>query len=505
MDGSLIVEKLLAYARNNLYLNPLDEIYYRNFLFKKLNISRPFDGKFDLKKYEKILLPDEILDELREYLKKSQLIEERKIEHFLVEIMGMLSELPSRVVEKFWLLQNKDNEAGLNYLYDLEVANNYIQKTAVSKNLHWISKDEKNFLEITINLSKPEKNNKDIAKLKFTKDVKYPKCLLCIENLGYQGRNDHPARENLRIIPMRLNGEEWFLQYSPYVYYDHHCIAVKNSHEPMKINRDIFNALVDFIDLFPTFFIGSNTELPIVGGSILNHEHFQGGRHKMPLMFAKARYVLEVKKFFDVKVSYLDWYNSCFEIRSKNRVQLLDCVNYIFNKWREYDDEQISIIHRSDEQHSTITPIVRKIDDEYIFYIILRNNRTDEDHPDGIFHAHKEYHNIKSEGIGLIEAMGLFILPARLKRQMKEIENLLVKNDDLKNYYQEHPDMVIHSFMIDDLIRKNPCVKHESVARGIVTNHINDICRAILENTAVFKNDEEGQAHLKMFIKHLML
>ena len=349
-------------------------------------------------------------------------------------------------------------------------------------------------------MSKPEKNNKDIAKLISAPKtgVKYPKCLLCIENLGYQGRSDHPARENIRIIPLTLNNEDWFMQYSPYVYYDHHCIVINNKHENMVINKENMNALLDFVDQNEYYFIGSNADLPIVGGSILNHNHFQGGSHLMPLMYSKIRYDFYLDKYSDVKLSYLDWYNSTFLIRGKSKAKVLDLASHILDVWKEYSDEEVDIRAYTDGvRHNTITPIVRKVDGEYYVYLILRNNRCNDVHPDGIFHAHQEYFNIKKEGIGLIEAMGLFILPARLKRQMGEVEYLLENNISLEEYFKAHEDMEVHKDMITYLRSK------KGDSKALIQNYINDVCRNILKCTAVFKDDELGQEHLRKFVKSL--
>ena len=494
-----LVRKLVYYGQKHLGLNDLDSIYISNVLYRKLKLQYS-EEEIDLSYIDELKVPDVLLDELRAYVRETNLVEEANIELFVVEIMGDITPLPSQVRDTFNKLKlEQGNEAACNYLLDLEIKNNYIQKTAVDKNIYWKAELEDNFLEITINMSKPEKNNKDIAKLISAPktNVKYPKCLLCIENLGYQGRSDHPARENIRIIPLTLNNESYFMQYSPYVYYDHHCIVINNTHKNMAIDRPNLAALFDFVDVMDNYFIGSNSDLPIVGGSILNHAHFQGGSHLMPLMYSKVRYTFDIPNFSDVSVNYLDWYNSTFFLKGKDKARVLDCACHILDVWRGYSDESAEVLAYTDARHNTITPIVRKVNDEYYAYLILRNNRCNDKHPDGIFHAHQEYFNIKKEGIGLIEAMGLFILPARLKRQMGEVEYLLNNDIELKEYFKNHEDMIVHEDMINYLRTQ------EGDPKVLIQNYINDVCKKILECTAVFKNTKDGEEHLRRFVKEL--
>ena len=494
-----LVRKLVYYGQKHLGLNDLDSIYISNVLYRKLKLQYS-EEEIDLSYIDELKVPDVLLDELRAHIREINLVDEANIELFIVEIMGDITPLPSQVRDTFNKLKvEKGNEAACNYLLDLEIKNNYIQKTAVDKNIYWKAELEDNFLEITINMSKPEKNNKDIAKLISAPktNVKYPKCLLCIENLGYQGRSDHPARENIRIIPLTLNNESYFMQYSPYVYYDHHCIVINNTHKNMAIDRPNLAALFDFVDVMDNYFIGSNSDLPIVGGSILNHAHFQGGSHLMPLMYSKVRYTFDIPNFSDVSVNYLDWYNSTFFLKGKDKARVLDCACHILDVWRGYSDESAEVLAYTDARHNTITPIVRKVNDEYYAYLILRNNRCNDKHPDGIFHAHQEYFNIKKEGIGLIEAMGLFILPARLTRQMGEVEYLLNNNVELKEYFKDHEDMIVHEDMINYLRTQ------EGDPKVLIQNYINDVCKKILECTAVFKNTKDGEEHLRRFVKEL--
>lgn len=498
MDIKLTIEKLLKYAEIHLGLEELDVTYFRNILLDRLGVDSPYQNDVNLEYISDLKVPDSILDEVREYLNNKG---EENPELLITEIMGLLSPLPSKVSFLVKELELVKPGLGLDYLFNLSIKNNYIQKTAIDKNIYFKKEYDNNFLEITINLSKPEKNNKDIAKLLVkTQDVKYPKCALCKENLGYKGRSDHPSRVNIRILPLKLNNEDWFLQYSPYAYFDHHAIIINNNHSNMSINNDTFLKLLQFVDQYPTFFVGSNADLPIVGGSILNHEHYQGGGHLLPVFFSKDRKVyLENDK---VKISLLDWYNTTLRIESKDINEVVKYSRIIFNLWKDYDDESVEILsHTGETRHSTITPIARKIGDVYSMNLILRNNRCNEEHPGGIFHAHKEYHHIKQEGIGLIEAMGLFILPPRLKRQLGYVKEILEENNPLDLYYSKYEDLIIHKNMIDNLVSKYGRDLDEETINKVITDYIADTCKNILINTAVFKDDEKGRIALDKFME----
>ena len=497
----ITIEKLLAYAKYHLYLDPLDEIYFRNRLLQMLDVDSPLEEKVDLSYIKDLKVPDTILAEVKEYLISRG---KENPDLILVEIMGLLSPLPSTVAKKVNELEKEEAGKGLDYLFDLSIKNNYIQKTAIDRNIYFRKDYEKNFLEITINLSKPEKNNKDIAKLLVkTNKEKYPKCLLCKENLGYQGRSDHPARENIRILPLRLNNEPWFLQYSPYAYFDHHAIIINDNHSNMSINNTTFSKLLEFVDLYPTFFVGSNADLPIVGGSILNHEHYQGGLHLLPVFYSGDRKVFYEDK--EVKVSSLEWYNSVIRVEGTSFDRVVEIARKVFNTWKDYDDPSVEILsHTGETRHSTVTPIARKVGDKFQLNLILRNNRCNEEHPDGIFHAHKEYHHIKQEGIGLIEAMGLFILPPRLKRQMGYIEEILMNQDELTSYFTKYEDLEIHHQMVDDLVRDNGRGLSQEKAHAVINDYIAETCKNILCNTAVFKNNEQGLLALDKFMNEVI-
>ena len=499
MNKIVLINTLINYASKNLMLDNRDKGYLFNFLLHKFNIDSP-----ETDEYEECQI-----DELIKYIKETGIVEgmccDIDSERFVTEIMGILTPLPSKIEDVFWNYYSKDQEMACKFLYNLQVKNNYIKATQIALNKHWKTEYIDNFLEITINLSKPEKDNKVTARLIDKVSNTYPKCLLCKENLGYAGRKDAPARQNLRTIGFKLEDENWFMQFSPYQYYDEHVIVINEKHLNMKIDQSTFRKLIAFVDLFPNYFIGSNTELPIVGGSILNHEHYQGGKHLMPIFFAPPKFHFTIKKYPGCQIEYLNWFKSCIVLTSQSKEDLISLATNILDEWKKYDDEEVDIIAKTTAQHNTITPIVRKTDGKYTIYLILRNNRTNEKYEDGIFHSHKEYHNIKKEAIGLIEAMGLFILPGRLDRQFRIIKDILQGKISLSDALIETPDLMVHKEMIADAIINNGERNNDEKADMIIKNYIDNVCVKILECTAVFKNNDLGDEHLLKFIKRLDL
>lgn len=503
----IIVEKLIIYAQNRLDLADEDVFYLRNILLFNLRLERPYKGPLNVSEIKAMKTPDSLLNELREQLKDKPFIENRRIEGFVTEIMGLLTPIPSAVTEKFKKLYKKNKVAATDYLYDLSIANNYIQKTKIEQNVQWRADfEDGNYLDITINLAKPEKDNKEIAQSLIKKDEvdEYPSCPLCIENVGYGGSYKIPPRENLRVIPLKLDGENWFVQYSPYVYYDKHCIVIFEEHVPMTITPRTYSKLLAFVDQFPHFFVGSNSDLPIVGGSILSHEHFQGGAATFPLFEAKRRNLVKSRHDKRVELSIVDWYNTVVMLKSRDKKRMIETASKITEEWINYSNPELDIeAYTGDIRHNTVTPIVRKQGSMYTMYLILRNNSTNEQYPDGIFHAHPEYHNIKKEGIGLIEAMGMFILPARLKRQFTLIEDAFSNKKELKTLIKENEDLNVHEQLIKHLeeVKKSSVEKvnyHEEI-----TKYVNEVCRNILLNTAVFKNDKDGQQALNAMLKNI--
>ena len=454
-----------------------------------------------------MVVPDELINELISYAIENQLADnEIEADLFANYIMGVLSPKPSEVNNMFMSLKEKTgSQSACDYLYNLSIKNYYVRKTAIDKNIKWDADKLDIPLEITINLSKPEKNNKDIAKLLTApKSDKYPECMLCKENEGFYGTLTHPARTNLRTISLELAGEEWAMQYSPYLYFDEHCILFSKKHTPMAVNGLTIERLFDFIEMFPGYFIGSNSDLPIVGGSILNHEHYQGGKHLMPLQKSKAFEEYKCEQYPDTTVEVVDFYNSVIRISGFNRNTVQALAGEVITAWKGYTDEDAMIFAETDGvKHNTVTPIARFLpDSRYCVELILRNNLTTETYPDGVYHAHPEYHNIKKEGIGLIEAMGLYILPARLKRQFAAIADILAHKveynvDELNN---ESHDLYVHRNMISELMQKYPKIKRLDKANAVITEYVNEVCANILRNTSVFSKDSNGILAFNKFL-----
>ena len=409
---------LLQYAKSHLSFREEDVAYATNVLMEKLRLTDFCPCWTNKKRIAALSCPDEIVAPVLAYAKENGIVEEGEEEFFTSDILDVLSPRPHEVVDKFFSSYQECPEKAFDELYDLGVKNDYVKLSAINRNKCWTAENTQNKIEITINLSKPEKNNKLTAKLKNVK-TGYPKCMLCKENVGYVGQGR--TRRNMRTVPMTLAGEKWFWQYSPYAYFYQHGIAINLKHTPMKLDEKTFEKILDFVDVAPQYFLGSNAPLPIVGGSILAHEHFQGGKYVFPMFKAPLGEALTCP-VQGVEGYILDWYNSVVMLKSENKAALIKAASKILNKWVHYTDEKVGIIAETDAPHNTLAPIARKVDGEYVLYLQLRNNRCDEEHPDGIFHAHQEYHNIKSESIGLIEAMGRFILPGRLDRQLQEVE-----------------------------------------------------------------------------------
>ena len=505
VDGKILTEKLLRYAVKFLHLNERDVIYMRNLLLREFNLDAPAEDCGDLSFIDTLTVPDVLVSELETYALENGLAEEHTLNLYSTYVMGILSPLPSKVNEDFLKIKKEQGiEKACEYFYNLSIMSNYVQKTAISRNLKWEYVDGDKFLEITVNLSKPEKDNKEIAKLLTAPKPanKYPSCLLCKENEGFKGTLTHPARENIRTISLTMGGEPWFVQYSPYAYYNEHMIAISEAHVPMHIKKDTIEKVLDFVDFFPNYMIGSNAALPIIGGSILNHEHFQGGEHLMPMHKAPVKETFTSKEFPEVKIGIVDWYNSVIRLESDSREKISALATKIVNAWETFTCEECFIFAETDGvKHNSLSPVCRIKDGKYVMDMILRNNITTEEYPDGVFHAHPEYHNIKKEGIGLIEAMGLFILPGRLKKQFAMMADILCGNtaydedalNDKENYLYAHRDM------IKDLLKDGMADSFESAEKRI-TDRVNVICKNILFNTAVFKKDEVGENGFKKFL-----
>lgn len=487
------INHLIYYANKHLHLSYLDNVYKYNELLHFLNVDEMATIDDDLSYIDKLDRPDIILDHLIDELKENNLILPYNEETIKAQVMGILLPLPSETYRRF--LSFKDKKEAIKDFYRLNIASYYVQATHIARNKKWWTKDN---LVITINLSKPEKDNKDIRNALLNQNVTYPKCVLCYENEGFFGKGKFLNRKNIRLIPLKLNNEDWFMQYSPYGYYDEHLIVIKKHHEKMHINSNNLRAMFDFVEQFPFYFIGSNSDLPITGGSILSHEHFQGGYERMPLMLAKKKEHISLgKRYCDVDLALLDWPNTAFILESKDRNKLIQVIEMMNDVWLTHSDPKCDIIaYEKEERHNSITPLLEKKDDLYRFFIILRNNRTSKEYPEGIFHAHQEYYHIKKEGIGLIEASGYFILPGRLDIELPLVAKILANPALKEEYFKAYPALEKFAGMIEEL--KGSQVEDKNV---LIKDYLADVIRGILNNTAVYKNDANGLDGLKRYLE----
>ncbi len=415
---------------------------------------------------------------------------------FDTKLMGVLTPLPREVRAKFQALYAEDPVKATDWYYKLSQDTDYIRRYRIKKDLRWKTKTEYGDLDITINLSKPEKDPKAIAAAKAAPQAGYPKCQLCPENEGYAGRMNHPARQNHRIMPLEIAGSQWFMQFSPYVYYNEHCIAFNSQHTPMVINKSAFSKLLDFVTVFPHYFIGSNADLPIVGGSILSHEHFQGGHYCFPMEVAPVEHELSFKGFEDVKAGIVKWPMSVIRLDCADKERLVELADKILGAWRAYTDEAAFIFAETDgTPHSTITPIARRRGKDYELDLVLRNNITTPEHPLGVYHPHAELHHIKKENIGLIEVMGLAVLPARLKKELADLEVAILNGDALTG------DLEKHTAWVEEMKTKYTFTK-ENIT-GILREEVGQIFSHVLEHAGVYKRDEAGRAAFVRFVDHV--
>lgn len=496
----LEIEKLLAFAESVKLIESEDVVYSRNKLLAVFGLDdcEEVTETFEIEK------PYDILNRMCDWAAEKGIIENTFDERdlFDTKVMGELTPRPSEVIRKFKEDYEVSPETATNNYYAFSQNTNYIRVDRIAKNLHWLADTEYGNIEITVNLSKPEKDPRDIAKAKLAPQSSYPKCLLCKENEGYQGRMNHPARQNHRIIPITLTNEPWFLQYSPYVYYNEHCILFSGEHRPMKISRGSFERVLEFVDIFPHYFVGSNADLPIVGGSILSHDHFQGGHHDFPMAVAEAEETFTIKGFEDVTVEKVKWPMSVIRLRGESKEKLVDLSDKILTAWRGYSDEKCEIsAFTGDTPHNTITPIARKKNRAYEIDLVLRNNRTSEEYPLGIFHPHQELHHIKKENIGLIEVMGLAVLPGRLKEEMKLLEKLMVEKN-AASLIRENEKVEKHADWCEEILKKYESITAENV-ENIIKVEIGIAFSKVLENAGVYKQDEEGKAGYRRFIEFL--
>ena len=414
---------------------------------------------------------------------------------FDTRIMGAITPLPREVRRKFAEAYRESPEAATDWYYRFSQDTDYIRRYRIQKDMRWKTETEYGKLDITINLSKPEKDPKAIAAAKNAPQSGYPKCLLCVENEGYAGRMNHPARQNHRIIPLEIAGQEWFLQYSPYVYYNEHCIAFNAAHTPMKIDRSAFEKLLDFVTVFPHYFIGCNADLPIVGGSILSHEHFQGGRYCFPMEQAPVEQEITFRGYEDVKAGLVKWPMSVIRLDCPNKERLVELADKILKAWRAYSDAEAFVFAQTNgEPHNTITPIARRRGTDYELDLVLRNNITTEEHPLGVYHPHAELHHIKKENIGLIEVMGLAVLPSRLKGELAALEEAILAGADIG----ADPVLSKHAPWVEELKTRYSFTPENTAA--ILQEEVGQVFCQVLEHAGVYKHTDEGRSAFLRFV-----
>ena len=445
---------------------------------------------------------EEVLGELLDYAAKKGILKVNSVVYrdlFDTKIMNCLVPRPAQVIAKFNELYKESPEKATEYYYKLSQDTDYIRRYRIKKDMRWKVESPYGDIDISINLSKPEKDPKAIAAAKNAKQSGYPKCLLCMENMGYAGRVNHPARQNHRVIPITVNETQWGFQYSPYVYYNEHCIVFNGQHVPMKIERATFVKLFDFIKLFPHYFLGSNADLPIVGGSILSHDHYQGGNYQFAMAKAPIEKQVTIKGYEDVEAGIVKWPLSVLRIRSKDEKRLIDLADHVLQVWRGYTDAAANIFAETDgEPHNTITPIARKVGDTFELDLALRNNLTTEEYPMGVYHPHAEKHNIKKENIGLIEVMGLAILPARLKNELQLLADYIIEKKDIRS----NEEIEKHADWVESFLPKYDDINIDNVM-DILKQEVGYVFTAVLEDAGVYKCTEEGREAFIRFVAAL--
>ncbi|MGN1415911.1 MAG: UDP-glucose--hexose-1-phosphate uridylyltransferase [Oscillospiraceae bacterium] len=491
------IDRLIDYGLKTELITPDDVIFTRNSLLDTLKLSdyihEEYTGEMPL---------EEILKNLLDYACEQQMIDDNITERDLFDtrLMACLTPRPSEVIAKFRELYEKSPKDATDRFYKFSCDTDYIRRYRIAKDMKWKTSTKYGEIDITINLSKPEKDPKAIAAAKNAKASGYPKCLLCPENVGYAGRLNHPARNNHRIIPLTINGAQWGLQYSPYVYYNEHCILFNCEHTPMVIDKSAFRKLFDFIGQFPHYFIGSNADLPIVGGSILSHEHFQGGCYEFPLERAEVEKHYTIKGFEDVEVGRVKWAMSVLRIRSEDSERLVELADKILTAWRGYSDEAAFIFAETDgEPHNTITPIARMKNGKYELDLVLRNNITTDEHPLGVYHPHADLHHIKKENIGLIEVMGLAVLPARLKGELEALSETIISKG--VSAVRNDPVLEKHADWAEDIASRRELTPENIDA--VIKDEVGKVFERVLEDAGVYKYTPEGIAAFERFIAAL--
>lgn len=493
------IKKLATYALEKKLISKEEYFYSINLLLDVLSLDEFID---DGKEYGNVDL-EETLASILSYAVEKCLIKEDSVTYrdlFDTKVMNCFTPRPDSVIATFEKLAKEDKKKATDYFYNLSLDSDYIRSYRIKKDLNWKTKTPYGDIDITINLSKPEKDPKAIAAARSMKQTSYPKCLLCKENMGYRGTLSHPARETIRYIPLHLGEEDYYMQYSPYSYYKEHCIVFNANHVPMTINEKTFEHLFDFVSYLPHYMLGSNADLPIVGGSILTHDHYQGGSYRFPMFDAKEVFTLHFKDYDKVTGSYLYWPLSVLRLKSKDREELIQLSNKILFCWRGYSDEECFIYAYTDGvPHNTITPILHKDGDEFVMDLALRNNITTEEYPLGVYHPHQEYWNIKKENIGLIEVMGRAILPSRLKKEMEIIQDAILSNKDIS----EIEEVKKHASWLSDFSsRFSSDMKKEDI-EAILQEEIGHTFQHVLECAGVYKQDEKGYKGVRRFVEYV--
>ena len=486
------IDSLVSYAMNHGLAEPVDHQVLTNRLLDLL-------GKDDYEPSQELQSEDleEILAGILDYAVEKGLCEDNITARdiFDTRIMGALTPMPREVIRTFREKYAASPVEATDWYYTFSCDTDYIRRYRIKKDMRWKYESAYGPMDITINLSKPEKDPKAIAAAKNAPQTAYPKCQLCRENEGYAGRMNHPARANHRIVPIEICGEPWCLQYSPYVYYNEHCIVFNSQHVPMKIDKSAFQKLLDFVRVFPHYFVGSNADLPIVGGSILSHEHFQGGHYCFAMEQAAIRETVRFAGFEDIQAGIVNWPMSVIRLDGEDPARLADLADKILTAWRGYSDEQVGVLAFTDgEPHNTITPIARRRGDLYELDLVLRCNITTEEHPLGVFHPHADKHHIKKENIGLIEVMGLAVLPSRLKQELADLAQAIVAGDDIA----ADPVLSKHAQWVQEL--KQQYTFTQDNALDILLQETGKVFAAVLEDAGVYKNDTQGQAAFARFV-----
>ncbi len=494
------IRKLTEYGIVTGLITEADRIYTYNRLLELFDLDELDEDDTDVSVKTEDL--EDILDEMLSYAHDFGLMPEDDIVHrdlFDTKIMGLLTPRPSEVISTFHALYEKSPRQATDFYYKFSQDTDYIRRYRIARDMKWTADTEYGRLDITINLSKPEKDPRAIAAARAAKQSGYPKCLLCRENVGYRGRLNHPARQNHRVMPVTIQDSDWNMQYSPYVYYNEHCIVFNGEHVPMKIEHGTFCKLLDFVEQFPHYFVGSNADLPIVGGSILSHDHFQGGHYEFAMDRAPVEREFQVMGFEEVEAGIVKWPMSVIRLRCKDRNKLTELSDLILERWRGYTDESAFIFAETDgEPHNTITPIAHYKDGKFQLDLVLRNNITTEEHPLGVFHPHQELHHIKKENIGLIEVLGLAILPSRLKTEMELLEEAILQGKDIRSM----EDIEKHADWVDKFLPRYEHVTEENIA-GILQKEIGLVFCQVLQDAGVFKRDEAGMAAFQRFTDSL--